>query len=71
VFTAAYPFDLHQRMRADGETVCLDPETAMKRNGSPVFAAYRKLADGTPVWGQHDPRGDRRPVPLEARGAQI
>lgn len=50
VFTAVSAFDLHQRIE-DGKVTCLPLDIARK-NGRPVFAAYRER-DGVLIWGEH------------------
>ena len=59
-FTSPSAFACHQRIpRADdgwGLVECQDPEVMTKRNGDPVFMAYRITPDGSPVWGWHDKR---------------
>jgi hypothetical protein len=64
VFTSVSAFDLHRRAGNDGARECLDPGDAGRPGGEPLFAAYRKLPDGTPVWGKYDARG-RRPAPQD------
>lgn len=56
VFTSITAFDLH-RESVDGVAVCLNAATATRRNGKPVFTAYRALADGTPVHGKYTEGG--------------
>ena len=63
-FTAVGPFDRHQRHGGPAGTVCLDPATATRRDGRPVFAAYRKTPGGRPVWGM----ASERPHPRARRG---
>lgn len=57
LFTSVSAFDRHQTIMG-GETVCADPRTADRRDGSPVFKVCRER-DGYPVWGVYDARGRR------------
>lgn len=51
LFTGVTPFDKHQRI-AGGGIACADPETAVRRDGSPRFGVWDRLPDGRPVWGR-------------------
>jgi hypothetical protein len=56
-FTSVTPFDLHQKPTGEwGKVECTDPATMFKRNGDPVFTAYRETPEGSPIWGTYDKR---------------
>ena len=51
-FTSTSGFDAHRRDDGDGNRVCINPATAVRRNGEPVFTARRDRS-GAPVWEHH------------------
>ena len=49
--TGVTAFDRHQLL-ADGNLVCLDPETSRDSAGRLRFAAWQLTPEGHPVWGR-------------------
>jgi len=56
-FTGVTAFDAHHVENEDGVTVCLDPATALKPDGSLKFAAIRLTPEASLVWGRAAAKG--------------
>lgn len=50
-FTGPSAFDAHQTLTAAG-TVCHDPATLTREDGTPRYTTTRHTPDGNPVWGR-------------------